>query len=81
MLMDRFVSIMSACTSSKKNISLPFCSFHGYRWANATLGEDCVVENTAYTAYTGGSEFIDIVSRHVLSSSLEFRTEYYEKQG
>ncbi|KAK7028991.1 hypothetical protein VNI00_014701 [Paramarasmius palmivorus] len=34
------------------------------RWANVTLDEDCVVENTAYIAYTAsGEEFIDIVSR------------------
>ncbi|KAL0059299.1 hypothetical protein AAF712_013987 [Marasmius tenuissimus] len=34
------------------------------RWANATLNEDCAVENTAYIAYTAsGAEFINIVSR------------------
>jgi len=33
------------------------------RWANATLGTSCLVENTAYTAYGAAGEFIDIVSR------------------
>ena len=33
-------------------------------WANATVGENCSVENTAYIAYgPSGEEFIDIVSR------------------
>jgi hypothetical protein len=38
-------------------------------WANVTLGQPCVVENTAYIAYgdtgggSSGGEFIDIVSR------------------
>merc|ERR1712130_938635 len=32
-------------------------------WANATLGVDCIVENTAYIAYGTDGEFIDIVSR------------------
>ena len=33
------------------------------RWANVTVGEKCVVENTAYIAYTAGGEFAQIVSR------------------
>ncbi|KII92094.1 hypothetical protein PLICRDRAFT_27352 [Plicaturopsis crispa FD-325 SS-3] len=33
-------------------------------WANATEGQSCTVENTAYIAYgSSGEEFIDIVSR------------------
>ncbi|KAL1679470.1 hypothetical protein EV122DRAFT_210057 [Schizophyllum commune] len=32
-------------------------------WANVTIGETCVVENTAYIAYTAGGEFAQIVSR------------------
>ncbi|KAL1755714.1 hypothetical protein FB107DRAFT_290653 [Schizophyllum commune] len=32
-------------------------------WANVTVGEKCVVENTAYIAYTAGGEFAQIVSR------------------
>ncbi|KAF5355048.1 hypothetical protein D9756_005241 [Leucocoprinus leucothites] len=32
-------------------------------WANVTLQNPCVVENTAYIAYEIGGEFIDIVSR------------------
>jgi hypothetical protein len=33
------------------------------RFANATLGTTCVVENTPYIGYSGTDEFIDIVSR------------------
>ena len=41
-----------------------------YRWANATTGQNCSVENTAYIAYGDqGEEFIDIVSRYGLSTS------------
>ena len=32
-------------------------------WANATLQNPCVVENTAYIAYEVGGEYINIVSR------------------
>jgi len=32
-------------------------------YANATLGTQCVVENTPYIGYSGTDEFIDIVSR------------------
>ncbi|THU98636.1 hypothetical protein K435DRAFT_828381 [Dendrothele bispora CBS 962.96] len=45
------------------NVNGSVCLNNVCMWANVTLGEDCVVENTAYTAYTAGSEFIDIVSR------------------
>jgi hypothetical protein len=34
-----------------------------FRYANATLGTQCVVENTPYIGYSGTDEFIDIVSR------------------
>lgn len=33
-------------------------------WANVTVGQTCVVENTPYIGYTDTTEFIDIVSRH-----------------
>ena len=29
------------------------------------VGQPCEVENTAYIAYTGDSEYIDVVSRFV----------------
>jgi len=32
-------------------------------WANITVGQACQVENTAYIAYAGSREFIDVVSR------------------
>ncbi|KAI6121530.1 hypothetical protein F5141DRAFT_1186736 [Pisolithus sp. B1] len=32
-------------------------------WANVTVGQPCEVENTAYIAYTGSSEYIDVASR------------------
>lgn len=33
-------------------------------WANVTLGQTCVYENTPYTAYTdSGSEYAFVVSR------------------
>ena len=35
------------------------------RWANATLGTSCTVENVPYIAYGESGEFIDIVSRYV----------------
>lgn len=38
------------------------------RWANVTVGQACVVENTAYIAYgVDNKEFIDVVSRCALS--------------
>ncbi|KAG1815923.1 uncharacterized protein BJ212DRAFT_1447001 [Suillus subaureus] len=33
------------------------------QWANVTVGQPCEVENTAYVAYAGTNEFVDIVSR------------------
>jgi hypothetical protein len=41
-----------------------------YRWANASLGTSCVVENTAYVAYEASGEFLDIVSRFVAAKYL-----------
>ena len=41
------------------------CSSLVSRWANATLGTSCVVENVPYIAYGESGEFIDIVSRYV----------------
>ena len=38
--------------------------YNAYRWANATVGSTCVVENTPYIGYASNSEFIYIVSRH-----------------
>ena len=33
-------------------------------WANATLSQDCVVDNTAYTGYRAdGTQFATIISR------------------
>lgn len=37
------------------------------RWANVTLGQTCVVENTGYIVYSSTNETVDIVSRFVLS--------------
>lgn len=37
-----------------------------YRWANTTVGQGCVVENTPYIAYSTSGEFIDIVSRYIV---------------
>lgn len=40
---------------------------HPYRWANVTLGQTCIVENTGYIVYSSTNETVDIVSRFVLS--------------
>ncbi|KAL1744678.1 hypothetical protein HDZ31DRAFT_38152 [Schizophyllum fasciatum] len=39
------------------------CLHNVCMWANVTTGQPCVVENTAYIAYTAGGEFAQIVSR------------------
>ncbi|KAG9004993.1 hypothetical protein FRB90_010630, partial [Tulasnella sp. 427] len=41
------------------------CLNYTCMWANATLGNDCVVENTAYIGYEAGSgtQYINVVSR------------------
>ncbi|KAF9264276.1 hypothetical protein L218DRAFT_863363 [Marasmius fiardii PR-910] len=51
-------------TGRGSNVNGSVCLNNICMWANVTLGEECVVENTAYIAYTAsGDEFIDIVSR------------------
>jgi hypothetical protein len=45
------------------------------RWANATLGANCTVENTPYIAYGASGEFIDIVSRYDQLILLSFLTD------
>ncbi|ESK95532.1 hypothetical protein Moror_12718 [Moniliophthora roreri MCA 2997] len=46
------------------NVNGSVCLNNVCMWANATLNQECVVENIAYIAYTAsGEEFIDIVSR------------------
>ncbi|TFK44656.1 hypothetical protein BDQ12DRAFT_673342 [Crucibulum laeve] len=45
------------------NVNGSVCLNNVCMWANATLGTNCTVENTPYTAYGVGGEFIDIVSR------------------
>jgi hypothetical protein len=41
------------------------------RWANVTLGQACIVENTPYIGYglDGSQEFINIVSRYLITTS------------
>lgn len=39
------------------------CLNYTCMWANVTVGQPCVVENTAYIAYSTAGEFINIVSR------------------
>ena len=38
-----------------------------FRWANVTAGNECIVENTPYIAYGVDLEFINIVSRSLIS--------------
>lgn len=46
------------------NVNGSVCINNVCMWSNMTVGQPCVVENTAYIAYgTNGEEFIDIVSR------------------
>lgn len=63
MSMAQSVSRMSACEAPCFLLCDPSLLFALYRWANATLNNPCVVENTAYTAYLVDDEFINIVSR------------------
>lgn len=35
-------------------------------WANATVGNECVIENTPYVVYTSAGEYADVVSRSVI---------------
>ncbi|KIY44376.1 hypothetical protein FISHEDRAFT_51660 [Fistulina hepatica ATCC 64428] len=45
------------------NVNGSVCLNNICMWANVTLGQACVVENTAYIAYGVSGEFIDIISR------------------
>ncbi|KAH7888578.1 hypothetical protein F5I97DRAFT_717186 [Phlebopus sp. FC_14] len=46
-----------------RNVNGSVCLNNVCMWANVTVGLPCVVENTAYIAYAGTNEFIDVVSR------------------
>ncbi|KIK37175.1 hypothetical protein CY34DRAFT_93215 [Suillus luteus UH-Slu-Lm8-n1] len=46
-----------------RNVNGSVCLNNVCMWANVTVGQVCEVENTAYVAYAGNNEFIDIVSR------------------
>ncbi|KAJ7647414.1 hypothetical protein FB45DRAFT_893377 [Roridomyces roridus] len=50
-------------TNRGLNVNGAVCLNNVCMWANRTSGESCTVENTAYIAYGGSGEFIDIVSR------------------
>ncbi|GJE95852.1 hypothetical protein PsYK624_120430 [Phanerochaete sordida] len=52
------------------NVNGSVCLNNVCMWANATLGNTCVVENTAYTVYSSSNESIDIVSRDNCSPGL-----------
>lgn len=63
------VSTINACTPICSSIYiLPSLTLLS-RWANATLGNACVVENTFYIAYGVSGEFPDIVSRYAYPNS------------
>lgn len=51
--------------SGPNNHNGSVCLNYQCMWANATLGNDCVVENTPYTGYEAGTgkEFVNVVSR------------------
>lgn len=63
MSMAPFVSTIFACTLSILSNIVLTTYIPYYRWANATLGSQCVIENTPYIAYGFQGEFINIVSR------------------
>ncbi|KAH7912394.1 hypothetical protein BJ138DRAFT_1004503 [Hygrophoropsis aurantiaca] len=46
-----------------RNVNGSVCLNNVCMWANITVGQPCTVENTAYIAYSGSDEFIDVVSR------------------
>lgn len=46
-----------------RNVNGAVCLNNVCMWANVTVGQPCEVENTAYIAYTGSSEYIDVASR------------------
>ncbi|KAF9452353.1 hypothetical protein P691DRAFT_804873 [Macrolepiota fuliginosa MF-IS2] len=50
-------------TGRGRNFNGSVCLNNVCMWANATLQNNCTVENTAYIAYEVGGEFINIVSR------------------
>ena len=49
------------------NVNGSVCLNNVCMWANATLGNNCTVENTAYTVYSSSNESINIVSRCVFT--------------
>ncbi|KAJ8589322.1 hypothetical protein M405DRAFT_738777 [Rhizopogon salebrosus TDB-379] len=50
-------------SSYGRNFNGSVCLNNVCMWANVTVGLSCQVENTAYIAYSGADEFIDVVSR------------------
>jgi hypothetical protein len=54
---------LSDDSSRGLNVNGSVCLNNKCMWANASLGVECVVENTPYIAYSPLGEFIDIVSR------------------
>ncbi|KAG1734736.1 uncharacterized protein EDB91DRAFT_1146585 [Suillus paluster] len=46
-----------------RNVNGSVCLNNVCMWTNVTVGLPCQVENTAYIAYAGTNEFVDIVSR------------------
>ncbi|KAG6334245.1 hypothetical protein ID866_4836 [Astraeus odoratus] len=46
-----------------RNVNGAVCLNNVCMWTNVTVGQPCEVENTAYIAYSGTSEYIDVVSR------------------
>ncbi|PFH45892.1 hypothetical protein AMATHDRAFT_184139 [Amanita thiersii Skay4041] len=54
---------LSDVTGRGLNVNGSICLNNVCMWANATLGTNCVVENTPYIAYGFDGEFINIVSR------------------
>jgi len=54
---------LSDQTGRGQNVNGSVCLNNICMWANATLGSQCVIENTPYIAYGFQGEFINIVSR------------------
>ncbi|EIW83166.1 hypothetical protein CONPUDRAFT_121621 [Coniophora puteana RWD-64-598 SS2] len=46
-----------------RNIHGAICLNYVCTWANLTAGDSCQVDNTAYIAYAGNDEYLDVVSR------------------
>lgn len=59
------VCLNNICMCVRLRIVRPLEVLTSSRWANATLGNNCTVENTAYTVYASSNESLDIVSRYV----------------